>query len=113
MLFVPLTLKSKERCGYRTISFGGVYFHSACAGSHSESCGLFRNCESTRSLCSKLLSCSCICIWGKLEIGNTNDRTTMIDLGNFLKPRDRLVKFDCHSVKVAGFAPARKRPKGR
>jgi hypothetical protein len=42
-----------------------------------------------------------------------NDRTAMIDLDNFLKPRDRLAKFDFHSVKVAGFVPARKRLSGR
>jgi hypothetical protein len=30
------------------------------------------------------------------------DRTTMIDSGNFLKPRDRLAEFDCHSVDAAG-----------
>src|SRR2546421_3253115 len=70
MLFVPLTLKSKERCGYRTISFGGVHFHSASAGSHSESCSFFCNCESTRWLCSKHLSCSSYGYGGnwKLEI---------------------------------------------
>jgi len=41
-----------------------------------------------------------------------NDRTIMIDLGNFLKPRDRLAKFDCHSVKVAGFCTCEKEAKG-
>ena len=41
-----------------------------------------------------------------------NDRTTMIDLGNFLKPRDRLAKFDCHSVKVAGFCTSEKETEG-
>ena len=41
-----------------------------------------------------------------------NDRTTMIDLGNFLKPHDRLVKFGCHSVKVAGFCTCEKETEG-
>jgi hypothetical protein len=76
----------------RTIPVGGVRFHSACAASHYESRDFFRNYEYTRSLCSKLLSCSCI--WGnwKLEIGNTNDRMTIIDLSNFLKPCDRVAE---------------------
>jgi hypothetical protein len=88
MLFGPLTLKRKERCGCRTISVGGARFHSACAGSH-------RNLVASPAIASTLARCvlnssrAAAYAYGEIGNGNTNERTTMIDLGNFLKPCDR------------------------